>query len=243
VALLGDADFDITTVDLASVVIGRADGVGGTASPNEGPPGPHSVYSDVASPFGGLPCDCHELAGDGYVDLSMKFRTQAVVDALLLDDLPPGDLVELEVSGLLTDGTPFVAYDCVRLVPPGTPPGLVQVRSVNIKGAWIDVTPLDEQLDGGGFGQFQRTYPQGTLLVLTADPVHRGRTLLGWRVEGSPLIKGQSAAIIIVGEEQIVEAVYGPGPSGPGGLSQPADHTDQPDMRRSPPDERTSLVP
>jgi hypothetical protein len=118
VALLGTGAFDITQVDVSSVVISRADGTGGSASPNEGPPGPYSVFEDVGTPFDGEPCDCHDLGGDGITDLSMKFRTQEVVDALELDGLPGGELVELAVSGTLLDGTPFTASDCVWLVPP-----------------------------------------------------------------------------------------------------------------------------
>lgn len=118
VGLLGTADFDVTTVDLNSVVISRADCIGGAAAPNEGPPGPHSVFSDVGTPFPGVPCDCHELTGDGVVDLSMKFPTDDVVDVLELNDLPAGALVELVVSGTLADGCKFIATDCVRLVPP-----------------------------------------------------------------------------------------------------------------------------
>jgi hypothetical protein len=118
VALVGFAGFDVTDVDLSTVVISRADGVGGSAAPNEGPPGPHSVYADVATPFGGELCDCHEQEGDGITDLSMKFRTDDVVSALQLDALSPGDFVELCVSGTLLGGGVVEACDCIRLVPP-----------------------------------------------------------------------------------------------------------------------------
>ena len=62
----------------------------------------------------------------------------------------PGALVSLTVSGTLLDGTPFAASDCIRLVPPGTPPGMMQVQT-GTQGAWIDATPLDLQLDGGSY--------------------------------------------------------------------------------------------
>ena len=129
VALVGTVEFDPTEVDLSTLQLSRADGVGGSVAPNEGPPGPHSVLEDVATPFDGELCDCHELEGDGILDLSMKFRTVDVVDALLLNDLPAGDLVELVVSGALLDGTAFSASDCIRLVPPATPPGAMAVGS------------------------------------------------------------------------------------------------------------------
>ncbi len=119
VALVGSDSFDVLDVDLSTVLLSRADGLGGSVAPNEGPPGPHSVFADVATPFDGEPCGCHDLAGDGIDDLSMRFKSQEVVAALELNDLPPGALVELCVSGELLDGTEFEACDCIRVVPPG----------------------------------------------------------------------------------------------------------------------------
>jgi hypothetical protein len=118
VALAGTAYFDVTLIDVASVRLSRADGVGGAVAPNEGPPGPHSVFADVATPFEGVPCECHDLTGDGLDDLSMKFGTQTVVAALQLGGLGGGDEVELMITGTLLDGTPFTSGgDCIRIVP------------------------------------------------------------------------------------------------------------------------------
>ncbi|MCP4248179.1 MAG: hypothetical protein GY778_14130 [bacterium] len=128
VALLGSADFDVTTVDLASVVLSRADCVGGSTAPHEGPRGPHTVVSDVGTPFDGELCGCHELEGDGIDDLSMKFKVQDLVAALELDGLSPGSMVELVVSGELADGCKFIASDCLRLVPARGPSG----KTVNL---------------------------------------------------------------------------------------------------------------
>jgi hypothetical protein len=122
-ALPGSASFDVSQVDLATVQLSRADGVGGSVAPHEGPPGPHTVVEDVATPFDGDLCDCHEETGDGLADLSMKFLTELVTSELLLDDLPAGALVELTLTGTTLDGTEFHANDCIRLVPPGTVPG------------------------------------------------------------------------------------------------------------------------
>ncbi len=134
ISILGTAEFDVTTIDLSTVQLTRADGVGGAVAPHEGPPGPHSVFEDTATPFEGEPCDCHDLGTDGFVDLSMHFKTVDVVAALELDDLPPGDLVELVITGNLLDETPFAASDCVRLVPPGTAPGQLSVESNIFRG-------------------------------------------------------------------------------------------------------------
>ncbi len=119
VALVGDLGFDVGQVDLTTVRLERADGIGGSVQPNEGPPGPHSGFEDVATPFNGELCDCHVLTGDGIDDLSMKFKSQEVVVALELNDLPPGALVERCAGGEPLDGTEFKACDCIRLVPPG----------------------------------------------------------------------------------------------------------------------------
>ena len=118
IALLGTEDFDIMEVDVASIMISRADGVGGGVAPLEGPPGPHSEFEDVGTPFDGDLCDCHELEGDGITDLSMKFSTQAMVEAMELGKLAPGEAVELIVTGELLDGTPLEGRDCIWLVPP-----------------------------------------------------------------------------------------------------------------------------
>jgi hypothetical protein len=182
-ALLGGTDFDVTMIDVPTVQLARADGMGGSVGPHEGPPGPHSVFEDVATPFDGDVCDCHELGGDGVMDLSMKFKTDEVVAALQMNDFDPGALVEFVVTGNLLDGTAFEARDCVRLVPPGTPPGLVSVGST-AGGAWIDAGPLDLQLDGGGFADFERTYPLGTVVTLTAEQTHEGQRFVSWRRDG-----------------------------------------------------------
>ncbi len=116
VALVGTDDFNVLDVDLSTLELSRADGVGGQATPLEGPPGPHSVVEDAATPFDGELCDCHELEGDGPDDLSLKFDSPEVVAELELDDFSRRDLVELCVSGTLLDGTPFDACDCIRIV-------------------------------------------------------------------------------------------------------------------------------
>ncbi len=66
-------------------------------------------------PPGVAPCDCHTLTGDGVLDLSMKFDVQELVSALELDSVTKRTFVELCVIGRLNDGTPFEAWDCVRI--------------------------------------------------------------------------------------------------------------------------------
>jgi subtilisin family serine protease len=123
VALVGSMSLDTATVDFSSVTISRADGVGGAQSPHEGPPGPHSVFEDVTSPFDGDGCDCDVLASDGIVDLSMNFDVPDLVANLQLDGLPAWADVELVLRGTLFDGSEFEATDCILLVSKNDPGG------------------------------------------------------------------------------------------------------------------------
>jgi hypothetical protein len=127
VSVLGTPDFDVSQIEISTVrLTGAGDGLG-FVRPVEGPPGPHTVIADIGTPFPGTPCDCHDLSGDGIDDLSLKFRTQEVVEALGLEVIPGGELVPLVVGGLLVDGTPFGGVDCVVIVGssgPSSPPGL-----------------------------------------------------------------------------------------------------------------------
>ncbi len=142
-------DLDVTQVDISSILLFRADGVGSAVAPNEGPPGPHSTFEDVATPFGGELCDCHEEDGDGITDLAMKFKSQDVVSELQLNGLPPGDLVELCLSGMTLDESEFEVCDCVRLVPTGDMDGDGAVGAADflfLLAAWGPCTPAQECL-------------------------------------------------------------------------------------------------
>lgn len=114
-ALVGTVDNDVTTVDASQLLISRADGVGGSVAPLDGQRGPRVVFEDVATPFPGWPCDCHDADGDGLADLLMKFRKQELIDTLELHDADTTGLVELVVTGALLDGTPFTSSDCIEL--------------------------------------------------------------------------------------------------------------------------------
>ncbi|UCG15864.1 MAG: right-handed parallel beta-helix repeat-containing protein [Phycisphaerales bacterium] len=207
-ALVGTSNFDATTIDIATVRLSRADGIGGGVAAFEGPPGPHSVFEDVATPFEGEPCECHDLGSDGVIDLSVNFKADNVVEVLELEALPPGVLVELVVSGNLLDGYPFTASDCIRLVPPGAPPGLVEVSST-VPDVWIDAYPLDLQLDDGGFADFERSYPQSTMVTYTASRTADGVRFAYWEIDGEPQVRGQTTIDFeVAGEVMEATAVY-----------------------------------
>ena len=168
VALVGTGELDPTQVEMSSLQLIRADGVGGSVGPNEGPPGPHSRIKDAARPFDGEPCDCQHHGPDGIDDLSMKFRTDEMVEALELNALPGGAMAELVLSGSLLDGTPFLASDCIVILPPGdTSPANAHVES-NVADTFVEVGPLDLNFDADGFADFSRSYYGGTAMTLTA---------------------------------------------------------------------------
>lgn len=124
VALLGTMEFDIYMVDVETLELARADGVGGSVTPNVKPNGSlHMSYEDAGTPFDGDLCDCHEMEGDGYMDLGIKFLRPEMTDAFMLSEMMPGHELELVLSGTLLDGTTFEAHDCIRIVGGGNPLG------------------------------------------------------------------------------------------------------------------------
>jgi hypothetical protein len=106
VAVLGTDEFDVATIDPSTILLMR-EGVGGKVVPLRW------SYEDVATPYEGEDdCGCHELGGDGYVDLTLKFETQDLVSTLNLDEVV-GETIPLTLTGNLNDGTPFEGQDCV----------------------------------------------------------------------------------------------------------------------------------
>ena len=113
VAILGTADFDVTTVDVSTVTLA---GVG---------PPLRSSLEDVATPYDGTPgdgyCeDCTTAGPDGFMDLTLKFDKQAVVAAL--GTVEDGACLVLTLAGnLLEDygGTPISGQDVVRIIKKG----------------------------------------------------------------------------------------------------------------------------
>ena len=153
-AVIGKDNFDVSQIDISSILLSRVDEIGGSVEPNAGPPGPHSVLNDVGTPFANEACDCQDLEGDGVMDLSMHFSTPLVVKALQLDDLSPGTSIELVVTGLLVDNTPFSVTDCIRLVPAGDVDGDGTINANDLLiifanwGACADCNNCPADLDG-----------------------------------------------------------------------------------------------
>jgi hypothetical protein len=109
-ALLGTANFDVTTIDPNSIQLWGYECDGGPVSPT------HVAFEDVATPYtGNQLCGCNTLHGDGFVDLTLKFDKQAVVQALHLQTYTPGTFVHIVVTGTLSSGCNFLGIDCIRV--------------------------------------------------------------------------------------------------------------------------------
>jgi hypothetical protein len=109
VAILGTADFDITQIDIASL---RLEGVAPVRSSME----------DVATPFtptDGLDDahDCNDFGPDGFADLTLKFDTQDLIQAL--GDVEDGEVRVVTLTGVLHDGTPIEGQDVVVIKAKG----------------------------------------------------------------------------------------------------------------------------
>ena len=112
VAVLGTEDFDVADIDVSTIRLTRAGSAGGVAPVRWS-------YEDVATPYTETDaCGCHELTGDGYTDLTLKFDRQELVEVLELTD-EAGATITLTVTGALQDGTAIEGSDCIWVLAKG----------------------------------------------------------------------------------------------------------------------------
>jgi len=110
VAILGTPTLDVTTIDPASI---RLEDVAPIRSSIE----------DVATPFGASPeacSDCTTEGPDGFQDLTLKFDTQEVIDAL--GAVSDRECLVLTLTGNLKEefgGTPIQGEDVVFILKKG----------------------------------------------------------------------------------------------------------------------------
>jgi hypothetical protein len=119
-AILGAFNFDVSTLDTSSL---RLNGVSPIRSNTE----------DVATPVpeGSDPCNCTGEGPDGYPDLTLKFRTQDIVDAI--GEVEDGDTVVLTLTGELIDGTPIDGRDCIVILEKGKEKAITSKISPKLK--------------------------------------------------------------------------------------------------------------
>lgn len=116
VAVLGSEEFDVRTIDPTTIRLTR-EGYGEGVKPRRW------SYEDVATPFEGELCDCHDLDGDGWLDLTLKFLTRQVMRTLELGNVDDTTFVSpLLVTGHLKEDAgamPIEGSDCVRVLKKG----------------------------------------------------------------------------------------------------------------------------
>ena len=69
---------------------------------------------DVAGPAADSnDCNCTEDGPDGFLDLTLKFKTQKIVEAI--GDVNEGDVLTLELTGVLIGERPIEGADCILI--------------------------------------------------------------------------------------------------------------------------------
>ena len=102
IAILGTDDYDVITIDPTSIRLAGVEPL-------------RSGYEDVATPVSDSnDCNCMTTESpDGFLDLTLKFETQRIVEAI--GDVNDGDVLELPLTGVLSDETPIEGADCILI--------------------------------------------------------------------------------------------------------------------------------
>jgi beta-lactam-binding protein with PASTA domain len=106
VAILGTEDADVNTIDPASIRLAAVAPL-------------RSSLEDVAAPVADAnECEPNTTGPDGYMDLTVKFKTQQIVGELLYAHGEPvaGQALLLTLTGVLHDGTPIEGSDWVLVL-------------------------------------------------------------------------------------------------------------------------------
>ncbi|MFX1487985.1 MAG: nitrous oxide reductase family maturation protein NosD, partial [Promethearchaeota archaeon] len=111
VAICGTEEFDVTTIDPASIILTSEES-------EEGVSPLRWSLEDVATPYTEDDEGGHELTDDGYLDLVLHFDSQEVVNTLILTYYI-GETIPLIIEGNLMeeyDGTAIKGQDYVRIL-------------------------------------------------------------------------------------------------------------------------------
>lgn len=206
--LVGDTDFSVDSVIQETLELRRCDGEGGVATPMPD----RFRIKDMNHPREGElacgECGCDEGGGqnpDGIPDLQLKFRTSEMLADLDLGI--GGGTVTLELTGELTDGSIVVGRGCVVVVPPGSAVNNLVVQS-NVSDTFVEVWPIDLNVDSDGFADFARSYVSSTVVDLRAPLFSEGRRFVRWNVSGVPQGFGVRTLSVRVTGDTHLEAVY-----------------------------------
>jgi hypothetical protein len=105
VAILGSEELDVAEIDVAAIQLA---GIGPV----------RSSFEDVATPLAdGSECECTEEGPDGYLDLTLKFKTRQIAEEIIntVGDVNEGEFLVLPLTAALYDGTAIEGEDCVRI--------------------------------------------------------------------------------------------------------------------------------
>lgn len=109
-AVVGTPDFDVTSIDVATLeILGVAP--------------LRWNYEDVATPFSPFtgksdPFDCTDEGGDGFTDLTLKFDKKELVEAIEAEfgPLEDGQVLVLEITGEQLDGRAVLGEDVIVIL-------------------------------------------------------------------------------------------------------------------------------
>jgi len=102
VAILGSEDFDVNTIDIASIRLTEVGPI-------------RSSYEDVSAAVSdGKECECTTAGPDGHIDLTLKFETYKIVNAI--GEVTDGDILPLTLTGALFNETLIEGADCIRVI-------------------------------------------------------------------------------------------------------------------------------
>ena len=105
VATLGSDVFDVNSIDPNSILL---EGISPIRFSLEDITAPNTDPNE---------CACSTEGPDGYIDLTLKFDTQEIVDAL--GEVVDGETWMLHLTGNLKDGTPIEGTDCIEIKKKG----------------------------------------------------------------------------------------------------------------------------
>ncbi|MHC4692137.1 MAG: hypothetical protein ACYS67_05290 [Planctomycetota bacterium] len=139
VAILGSEDFDVNIIDVASIQLAGVEPI-------------RSSYEDVAAPVSdGNDCNCITEGPDGFLDLTLKFKTQDIVATL--GEVNHNDLLELQLDGVLHDETLIEGGDCVIIHGKHKPFNIADINKDGVVNAadfaiftqnWLQSSIVDE---------------------------------------------------------------------------------------------------
>jgi len=175
-AILGTEDFDVSTVDPATVLL---EGVAPLRDSLEDVSRPVDPREDV--------CDCTADTGDGYMDMTLKFDRQEILAAL--GSVSDRDTIVLTLTGVTYDGMPIEGQDCVVIIkkglskPSGETPNAFSLRN-NYPNPFNPVTQISYTLPRDGHVKLEIYNLLGQKVAIVVDEYQQaGQKTINWEAK------------------------------------------------------------